>query len=122
MTKLRQITAEELAWVAAQALVGDPSLTRLRSVLKRAGLAPVELALTDKGEGLEFRLRRSAGLQELDREQMLRLLIGVMRRAGFDVGFSEVAIINMNASVVDGFTYTAPLSQLFHLGPPEIAP
>ena len=116
------LTAEEIAWTERQPVVGDPSLTRLRTALRRAGLTPVEIEIEDEGETLTFRLRRSAGLQELDRRLMLRLLISVLRRAGFEVGYSEVFLDNMDDVVVTGQTYTAPLSQLFYIGPPPVEP
>ena len=107
------VTAEEAAWVQSQPVIGRPSVARLRRELRRAGFTQIELALTDDGEGLEFQLLRSAGLQELKREQMLRLVITVLRRSGFSVGFSEVALVDMDDSVVAGFAYTAPLEELY---------
>ena len=119
---LRRITAQEEAWVQSQPIIGDPILTRLHRELRRAGFIERELALTDGGEGLELRLVRSAGLQELNHDLMTRLLISVLRRAGFEVGFSEVAILDMDDERVDGFSYVAPLDQLFHGRPPQIEP
>lgn len=119
---LHPITEQEIAWTKSQSVVGDPSMFRLRGELRRAGLTPVELALTDDGEGLEFLLTRSAGLQELEREQMLRLVIAVLRRSGFEVGFSEVAIVDMTDEAVMGFSYVAPLQQIFDDGAPLIGP
>ncbi len=105
-----RITAEDIAWTKSQPVVGDPSLTRLRMVLRRAGLNPVEMALADGGDTLKFRLVRSSGLQELDRKQMLRLLISVLRRGGLDVGYSEVEVADMDDLVVTGETFTAPFT------------
>jgi hypothetical protein len=118
----RQITDQELAWTESQPVIGNPCMTRLRVALTKSGLPPVELAMEGDGEGLRFRLRRTAGLVELDREHVLRLLISIMRRAGFAVGYSEVAVVGVDDEFVDGFSYVAPLSQLFYYGPPLVEP
>jgi hypothetical protein len=117
-----RITAEDIAWTKSQPVVGDPSLTRLRMVLRRAGLNPVEMALEDGGDTLKFRLVCSSGLQELDRKQMLRLLISVLRRGGLDVGYSEVEVADVDGLVVTGETFTAPFSVLWSIGPPQLEP
>jgi hypothetical protein len=114
------LTPEEIAWAAAQPLVGEPSLSRLRSVLKSAGLNPIQLTLEDHGETVEFRLLRSAGLAELNDDLMTRLLIAVLRRSGFGIGFSEIALLELDDAVVAGFTYVASLSELFYIGPPQV--
>jgi hypothetical protein len=116
------LTAEAIAWTERQPVVGDPSLTRLRTVLMRTGLNPIQVTVEDHGETVEFYLLRTAGLVELNDDLMTRLLISVMRRSGFNVGFSEVAIVDMNESVVNGLTYTARLQQLFDIGPPPVEP
>ena len=120
--RIRHITQEETAWVASLPVAGSPSLTRLRVTLAEAGLAPVEITITDDGEMLRLRLLRAAGLQELDHEQMLRLLISALRRAGFEIGFAEVCIVDMDDAVVEGFALTGPLDEICTIGPPSIGP
>ena len=119
-TRVRLITKEELAWLETQPVVGPPSLPRLRVALVSAGLAPVEIAITDDSEMLRLRLLRAAWLQELNREQMLRLLILALRRAGFEIGFAEVCIADMEDAVVQGFALTGSLDQICTIGSPAI--
>jgi hypothetical protein len=103
-------------------VVGSPGLTKLRVSLVKAGLTPVKLTLEDRGETVSFGLLRSAGLQELDREHMLRLLISALRRAGFEVGYVEVGTTQINNAVVAGSTLTGPLAEICAIGPPPVGP
>ena len=118
--RTRPITQTESTWVENEPVVGSASLPRLRLALVSAGLAPVEITITDDCEMLRLRLLRAAGLQELDREQVLRLLIFALRRAGFAVGFTEVCLADMNDMLVNAYTLTGPLDQICVIGTPSV--
>ena len=56
-----------------------PCITRLRAALVAAGLRPVELALDDEGETVEFQLERGPAVRHMDRED---LADGITNRMG----------------------------------------
>jgi hypothetical protein len=117
---LPPLTPEEIAWTESQPVIGSPSLSRLHMILREVGFTPEGLALVDIGEGLELQLLRGGATGALDREQVLRLVIIALRRAGFNIGFSEVAIVEMTDEAVTAFSYVAPLQAIFDLGPPPL--
>lgn len=114
---LKPLTPEEIAWTNRQPVSGKPSLTRLRTALETAGLRPVELALDDDGENVEFRLERGPAVRQLDREQTLRMLITTFRRSGFEVGFVELGVADFDDQSVYGMSLVAPLEQVCEYGP-----
>jgi hypothetical protein len=120
--KLKPLTAEEIAWTNQQPVVGKPSLTLLRAALEAAGLRPVELALDDDGENVEFRLERGPAARQLDREQTLRMLITTFRGSGFEVGFTEMALADCDDDSIHGMTLVGPLELICEHGPVPVEP
>jgi hypothetical protein len=50
-------TLDEIVWVDSQAVIGDPSLPRLRAAPADAGFEVLELNLSNDGEDLSFAVR-----------------------------------------------------------------
>jgi hypothetical protein len=117
-----RLTPEQISWAENQPLVGNPSLTRLRSSLTEAGFAPISLELTEDREDVCFRLKRHKSVRNLNVDQTELLLIVAFRKSGFDVSFTEVRVDELNAETVIGESMVTRLEQLNLLGPPEIEP
>ena len=109
---MKPISAEELAWTRLQPVVGTPSFTRLRAALEAAGLPVIEVVLHQDRIGFSFRLRRTETVCGMSKEQTLRRLITIFRASGFEVGFSEVAIAELNATTIHGDSLIAPIDVL----------
>jgi len=121
---LIRISPEETAWTQAQPVVGSPSHTRLVGALRTAGWEPLELALSDDGEFVTFRLRRNVGQSQTPngREDSLRTLIRAFRQAGFHVGYTEVGIDTFDGEHLTGGSLVGPLEQVCEHGPVPVDP
>lgn len=120
---LMPVSPEELAWTQAQPVIGSPSLSRLAATLKTAGWEPLELVLSNDGESVDFSLRghpqQCRG--EVERENVLRTLIRAFRQAGFNVGFTELAIDTFTGESLSRSTLVGPLEQVCSFGPVPVA-
>jgi hypothetical protein len=117
--KPRKVTAAELAWQQKQPVVGPPSLPRLRAALKQAGFERVRLKLDANHEGLAFALRPGTLAGQPVRDRLLKLLIRTFRSAGFDIGWSELAVHSTGTSII-GATLTGPIDEVAEDGAPAI--
>ena len=115
--RLTPVSQDDRRWVAAQPVIGTPSLKRLRAALAAEGWRPVELVLSDDQELINFHLERGQPVRAMSREQSLRGLIQVFRSAGFDVGFSEVCVDDLDDHFMRGASLTAPVNQICETGP-----
>ena len=79
------------------------------AALEQAGFAPIKIALEADGEAVTFQLGRVGAVRRLDEEQMLRRLITTFRSSGFNVGFTEVVIVELGESVLHGMSLVGPL-------------
>jgi hypothetical protein len=122
MDKMKPITPEEMAWTQAQPVHGKPDLTRLRSALEADGSRVVELALSDDHEFISFRLERGETVRGQDKEHCLRGLIQAFRSAGFNVGFSEVCVADLDDRFLRGASLTSPVVRVCEGGPVPVGP
>lgn len=124
MIKLTRVTPEEVAWTLAQPVAGTASLSRLAGALRATGWEPFELALSDDGESVNFSLGRGDrhGHTASDREVALRILIRSFRRAGFCVGFTELAIDTFEGDFLTGSSLVGPLEHVCEHGPVRVRP
>jgi hypothetical protein len=114
------ITPAEVAWVDRQPVHGAPSLRRLRANLAEAGFADIRLRLHPSGEEMVLQVRRTHRVDAEDSQSFLRLLVRTLRAAGFQVGFSELGIVNVDGAVISCYAPTAPLCQIMEHGAPAI--
>jgi hypothetical protein len=117
----RPLTLEEIDWQQAQPVIGSPSLSRLRSALKQAGLPALRIALDSERENIRFWLCREKEVRELDKEQTLRRLITAFRASGFAVGFVELAVDDRNQAILRGSSLVGPLDEVCEYGPPPVS-
>jgi hypothetical protein len=111
-----KLTLDEIVWVESQAVVGDPSLPRLRAALADAGFEVLELNLSNDGEDLEFRVRVTERVAAPDSDALLRLWIAAFRQAGFQLGFEEIAVIGVEDAVVRGRKLAGPIAEIAERG------
>ena len=107
------VSPEDREWEAAQPVVGSPSLSRLAGELIRVGFEPLKVSLGNDGESVTFSLRcnHEEARSVKDREDALRTLIRAFRLAGFNMGFTELAIGTFNGESLSGSTFVGPLEQ-----------
>jgi hypothetical protein len=115
-----RITDEEIAWVQSQPVVGAPSLRRLRAKLGQAGFAAIKLDLYASGEVLDFKVRLTPQVMAEESDSLVRLWIRIFRESGFNVGFCEVGISNVDGTLFSGLTLTGPIDQVAEHGAPAI--
>jgi len=107
-----KLTPEEIAWVQAQPVVGDPSVDRLRTALADEGFEDIELNLCNDWEDLSFTMRVSQRVAAQHSESLLKLWITSFRSAGFPIGYQEIGITDVQGDLVGGRSLTAPLEEL----------
>ena len=115
-----RITPAEVAWLDCQPVHDAPSLRRLRANLAEAGFVDIRLGLRPTGEEMAFQVRLTHQVDAEDSQSFLRLLVRALRTAGFQVGFSEVGIVNVDGAVISCYALTAPLCQIMEHGAPAI--
>ena len=69
---------------------------------------------------MELRARITARVEADDRESLLRLLIKLLRAAGFRVGFCEAGIVDVDGAVVTAYSLTGPIGEVAEHGAPAI--
>jgi len=97
-------------------------MTRLAVSLAAAGLNPIDLQVSYDGESVKFKLARTEAVRLLDTDQTLRLLITGFRAAGFNVGFTEMCIVDFDEQTLFGITLCAPLDQICEQGGIQVDP
>jgi len=117
--KLKPVTSAEFAWQARQPVHPPASLPRLRAALRAADFSHVGLRLDGDHESLAFSIRRGPSLRRTEGDQLLRPLIRVFRSAGFNVGFEELALHQVGATIT-GMTLTGALAEVAVNGAPKI--
>jgi hypothetical protein len=115
----RPLSSEEAAWVQRQPVHGKPDLNRLRAELAEAGFEAVELQLSADREFLTFQARVTYRVGTMDDDLLLRRLASIFRRAGFAVGFEELAIVEVDGACLSGHTLTGPLAEICEHGAPR---
>ena len=119
---LNPLTDEQNAWTEQQPVVGKPCMARLAVSLAAAGLTPIDLLVSDDGESIKFKLARTEAVRRLDKEQTLRLLITGFRYAGFNVGFTEMGIVDFDEQTLFGVTLCGPLVEICEQGGVQVGP
>jgi len=122
--RLTPVSPVDRRWELAHPVFGSPSLIGLAGALRTGGWEPLELALSEDGEFIAFSLQRSGvggGLAD-SREAALRTVIRGFRLAGFNVGFSEVAIDAYDGDYVTGGSLVGALEQVCEDGPVPVEP
>lgn len=116
------VSPEDHRWEHDQPVVGSPSLHRLAETLGAFGWEPLELALSDDGEFINFSLRGGdhQGQKATDREDAFRTLIWAFRQGGLCAGFTEVAIDAFDGELLTGGTLVGPLEEVCSRGPMQV--
>jgi len=79
--------------------------------LNEAGFENVRLALSDDGELVEFCFQRGVNVESVNRESTYACVLRILRDAGFEIGFEELAL-TMNRDVLNGAFLVRPLAEI----------
>ena len=92
---------------------GIPSdrLRQLYHRLNKAGFENVRLALSDDGELVGFCFQRGVNVESANRESTYACVLRILRDAGFEIGFEELAL-TMNRDVLNGAFLVRPLAEI----------
>ena len=117
MAEARAYASRPVMFVAGN---HEPTKPLVLQLVADAGFEDIELNLSDDGEDLSFKLRVTEQVAAQDSDALLELWIAAFRRAGFQIGFEEIAITGVAEALVSGQTLTGPIAEIAECRPPTI--
>jgi hypothetical protein len=115
-----RLTPEEIAWAQSQPVNGRPNLNRLCAELAKAGFEDIEIDPSADRERLSFKMRLTERVVAQNNDSLLRSWITALRSAGFQVGFEEVGVADVEGNLISGDTLTGPIAEICEHGAPQI--
>jgi hypothetical protein len=91
--------------------ISTDRLQQLCHRLNDAGFKNVRLELSDDGELVEFSFQRGVNVESADKESAYACVLRILRDAGFEIGFEELAL-TVSRDVLNGAFLVKPLAEI----------